>query len=191
MGVLVGCLLGGCAARDRSIVGDTAYARSFEAAKVVLREASFDLERVDARAGIITTRPRASSGLATPWIDHTETLGDATRDLFNADQRIVVVRFRADGAPDGPKEGDLRRYEGPLVGEITVERERLYRPNRRTDPTSIRFRSTTIDPDHLDRGMLPVFAADLAPDQRLAQRLADRLETMTPEGVAFRPSATR
>lgn len=184
-------LVGGCAGPERTISGETAYARSFEAAKTVLRDAAFELDRVDARAGIITTRPRSSAGLGTPWIDHTETLGDAMGDLMNSDRRIAVVRF-APGEGEGRSfRGDLRQYEGPLVAEVTVERERLYRPNRRTQATSIRMRSTMIDPSLQDREMMPVFAAPLAADQRLAQRLSRRIEDLAPESVSARASATR
>ena len=43
------------------------YAAAFDAAREVLREFRFELERVDARSGIITTRPKATAGLATLW----------------------------------------------------------------------------------------------------------------------------
>ncbi|TVQ76802.1 MAG: hypothetical protein EA380_08150 [Phycisphaeraceae bacterium] len=184
-------LLPCCAGPERTISGETPYARSFEAAKTVLRDADFELDRVDARAGIITTRPRSSAGLGTPWIDHTETLGDAVSDLMNSDRRIAVVRFLPGDAEGHSFRGDLRQFEGPLVAEVTVERERLYRPNRRTQSTSIRMRSTMIDPSLQDREMMPVFAAPLAADQRLAQRLSWRIEDLAPESVSARASATR
>lgn len=189
--VLFGFLLAGCNAPQRTVSGETPYARSFEAAKSVLRDASFELDRVDARAGIITTHPRSSAGLATPWIDHTETLGEATSDLMNSDRRIAVVRFSPAGRVEDERSSDLRAYDGVMLAEVTVERERLYRPDQRVDPTSIRLRSRTIDPALRERGMSPVFASPLPTDRRLAERLSKRIADLAEADVSASPSTTR
>jgi len=61
--------LSGCAAPDlptdlEVAAGD--YPAAFEAAKAALRDYRFDLERVDARAGVISTAKKETAGLLTP-----------------------------------------------------------------------------------------------------------------------------
>ncbi len=62
--------LGGCATKGPASfdVAVEAYPAVFQAAKEQLRRAGFTLDRVDARAGVITTRAKPSSGFFTPWI---------------------------------------------------------------------------------------------------------------------------
>ena len=43
------------------------YAVAFDTARDVLRDNLFTLDRVDGRAGVITTQAKRSAGLASPW----------------------------------------------------------------------------------------------------------------------------
>ena len=86
--------LGGCAAERTDVTFEVSaggYARAFDAAKEVLREAGFELDRVDARAGVITTRSKGSAGIATPWVGDESTIEQEFDDLIHQQRRTAVV----------------------------------------------------------------------------------------------------
>ena len=115
-------------------VGD--FAETFQAAKDVLREYRFELDRVDAREGVITTRAMSASGWATPWVDHASDWDGAWRDTLQDEARKVRVVFGSD------VEGGDRNGVG-----VVVERIRVTRFGRRVDPTSPRrIKRMTRDP---------------------------------------------
>jgi len=125
------------------------YAEAFQATKDVLRAWGFELDRVDARLGVVTTHPRASAGLATPWIPHSRGLADSTAGLLHHERRIARATF-APRKDEGPPEVldpasplDLRTIDTPLVLMMSVEVQRLYRPGQRLAPASIRLTSET------------------------------------------------
>ncbi len=159
------------------------YARAFTAARDELRSHRFDLASVDARTGTIGTEPTGSAGLATPWIDHTDTLKGAWTDLVNDQRRIAVVRFRPE-AQEGleasvspaDEEADVRWGAGQLRVEVEVQVERLYRPGRRVDATDVRLRSFTKDPAWQRQGLQPWYAAAEGLDERLAARMAQGIQ---------------
>jgi hypothetical protein len=148
------------------------YEAAFRAAKDVLREKQFDLERVDAAAGVITTRPRSSAGLASPWLDYDETFGDAVDDLIHRDRRRVTVRFDPSDRPDASALLDRRTLDVPLTMRVTIDVERTYVTGRRADPTSIRLTSRAIDPQLVDRDVYPLARGVVGEDEKLASRIA-------------------
>lgn len=66
---------------------------AFDLARDVLREEGFILDRVDAAAGIITTRPKTTAGLATPWDAEQSSAEQEIDDLANRQQRTVRITF--------------------------------------------------------------------------------------------------
>ncbi len=175
------CVAGGGCASSVTAVGDGAarveldrsYAAVFDAARDAVREMGWDLERVDAARGIIRTRPRAASGWITPWIPHSTTAGDAWTGVLQHDERVATVRFRPAGAAgDPPLWTDLRDLAGPWEVEVTVEVLRRYQPDRRADPTSVRF--THLSPGITDLGGTQ--RARIGSDFGLAERVAGRIE---------------
>ena len=171
--LLVGCASGKKAVSDQAAPSIEAgqYEAAFRAAKDVLRAAQFDLERVDAAAGVITTRPRSSAGLATPWLDYDETLGEGVDDLIHRDRRRATVRFEPADEPNASAMLDRRRVEGPLVMRVTIEIERTYVIGRRADPTSIRLTSRAIDPQLAEHGLSPLARDTVGQDKELASRI--------------------
>ncbi len=125
-------------------IGSEDYPAAFDAAKDALRDHQFELERIDARGGVITSQALESAGLATPWIDHASTPRRAVEGLLNDEHRIARVVF----APPRDTPGaetlafDLRGYEGPVDGRVEVLVERTSRPGWRMDATSVRLGST-------------------------------------------------
>lgn len=186
-------LAGGCtsAPEPRTFeVGAGEYGRAFDAAKQVIRDADFEMARVDAQGGIITTLPRSSSGYATPWLHHGTTIDDNTESLAHFQRRSVIVVFEPAGAAadaatpqtpasSPPPEGalDLREYDGALQARVEVIVERVYRPGRRPDATSVRLNSITIDPALEAQGLQPLFTVERRLDERLSGRLVKKILT--------------
>jgi len=170
-----------------------AFSRTFDAAKDVLREMQFDLDRVDARAGVITTHPASSAGIATPWIPHAADSAAGLENLFERQRRVARVTFRATPEP-GSNDGsfaeaappaDLLQPPGEVV--VTVQIERMYRPGRRVDATSVRLQSFAFDPraDQSSAGRVEARSVgeDLSLAGVIARKLAERLRPGSPPGA--------
>lgn len=201
--VLVG--MGGCASskmRARTLeVGAGEYASAFDATRDVLRSYRFTLDRVDARSGVITTEARFSSGLATPWDRVQSDLGQEFMETLNYEGRRARVVFSrpgvelpapgvgegtpealvdegvmADGSVRPTLDEDLREEGGALVMKIDVIVDRVQRPGRRVETSSVSRSSVTIDPELARRGMMPTYTVARTRDDKLAARLADEVK---------------
>lgn len=196
------CLTGCSSAHHDTIVpvSSGGYSASFEHAKQVLRDANFDLDRVDARSGVVTTKPKHSAGLATPWDLEQSTLADETNDLLSDRSRQVRIWFEpassmgsrpsdaplapafatipvepgAPGAP-GTMPMDLRTYDGAIRARIDVVVLSTQRPSTRLDSTTIRLRSFSWDPAMARRGLYPTYEVPVGRDERLEHRIAGAL----------------
>jgi len=125
-------------------VSADSYAYTFNRAKRVLRESGFELDRVDARAGVLMSFPAPSAGATTPWRGHHLTAREAILGLIHHEQRIAVVTFEPF---DGTSVDDVRLYAGDLrvVTDVLVERvEQGGNGGRRDDASSIFFTSTSL-----------------------------------------------
>lgn len=161
--------LTGCATPEGPTTFDVApggYARAFNTAREALRDAFFSIDRVDADAGVISTFPKASSGLATPWDSDQSTLRQEWEDLAADQQRTVRIAFeRTPGQSE------------PSLGRVTVVIERRYRPGVRVPAKSARSASITRDPALVSRGMWPAYNVTFEEDRALATRLAADIST--------------
>lgn len=181
-GVMLAMVFGiGCSSRTEATsfeMPSASYAAAFDAARDVLRERGFELDRVDARAGVITTAPRASAGLATPWVQHSPTLGEAVDATLHPDRRMAVVTFTP--LVGDETVADLRAFEGAVLARVEAPKLRLRRVGRHVDSTAIRMANWWRDPAKTEPMVLtPVEAADeLAAD--LAARIRARAATQTP-----------
>jgi hypothetical protein len=171
----------GCASPTASTsfeVPASLYAAVFDAARDVLREQGFELDRVDARSGVISTAPRASAGLATPWVQHNPTLPGAASATLHPDRRMAVVSF----VPLGSEQdvADLRTFDGTLLARVEAPALRLRRVGRHLDPTAIRLANWWRDPAEPEPMVLtPVEAGDeLA--AVLAAGIRDRMAVPAP-----------
>ncbi|MBL0927222.1 MAG: hypothetical protein IBJ11_06155 [Phycisphaerales bacterium] len=175
-------LLSGCAASGEGPAlsfpaGE--YPVYFQAAKDVLRDARFDLARIDAQSGIVQTDPRASSGFATPWIPHSATFADSVEGVAQRQRRIATIAFSPPTSP--PTAGQAPSAPGPtdpntpMTLSVSVMIQRTYRPGRRVDPTSIRLSSFTVDTLSEQAGEPRQFSSDLRPDPALAASLAAKI----------------
>jgi len=157
------------------------YSIYFNAARETLREYQFDLDRVDARSGVITTQPVAAAGWATPWIDHASSFDQATTDLIHRNRRIATVNFSPVNdatnvaRPVDPVSDDLRNFDGTIELSISVLLEEVYRPGRRASPASIRLTSFAIDPRDSDFGVQQLRTRTVGADPALSERMARTL----------------
>lgn len=176
-------LAGGCATRTEPVeiaLAPGAYPLAFDAAREVLRDARFQLERVDGRAGVVATRAKTTGGLLTPWDGEQATLRDEVDDAMNRQQRRVRVTFHrvgADGVVESepPLDVDLRADPGPMVMRVRAVVERVHEPGWRVETSSINLSTSASDPALYRRGMQPSYAVAEREDARLSNRLADRM----------------
>lgn len=180
-----GCATGPSASPPESAVvevGAGEYARTFDAARRVLRDRGFILERVDARAGIITTQPKTTAGLVTPWDREQQSLSQEAEDFLQRQQRVVRVTFEpvavADPAADEaskPPE-NLNTSSTPLNMRVQVTIERISVPGRRLEPEAIKESSYAYDPALGARGMQPSYEVATRRDAAGERRLVELIE---------------
>jgi hypothetical protein len=169
--LIVGCTQ---AKRDQPIaVAPAEYPAAFEAAKRVLLDFRFELDRVDYRAGIITTRRKDTSGLATPWDAEQTSFNDEVSDLLNRQARLIEITFVPASALE--PSGSVAESTSPLTVRIDVTKLRERWPGRRIEPKAVRFSTFTRDTDLASRGLWPRFQAPYEGDEPLAQRFEARL----------------
>lgn len=187
--ILVGLsALAGCSAPSTPpdvAIAPGRYGGAFDAARDVLVSYRFELERVDAREGVITTRPKTTSGLASPWDSEQTTVYQEWEDFLNEQQRTVRITFEpAEGAPSptsGDKPGqpivmsDLRETSVPIVAHVEVVLERMHHTGWRLQPAAMRFSGLTKDPVLDDRGLWPSYPVAYDQDTMLARRLAEAI----------------
>lgn len=113
-------LCAGCQQGPLVVAADK-YAVAFDAARDLLRSYRFEIERVDAQAGTITTLPRRSGGALTPWDREQQSWTQEWDDTFNLNARRVRVTFSPWEAEAEPT-GAAGEKEGEKEGEGAVER---------------------------------------------------------------------
>jgi hypothetical protein len=195
--LLSGVLLCGCASVPQDVstsIPASNYASTFEAAKATLRDYRFVIERVDARAGVITTRSKPTAGLITPWDKEQSTTRQELEELINQEVRTVRVEFVPVAAQAGepatsPRKAtltpadeavgdliDLRDGSQDLQCRVVVAVERLHRPGRLLSTKTIRGTRNYEDPELNRRGLAPLSAEPLGRDVALEQRLIEAIQ---------------
>ncbi|MEQ8843941.1 MAG: hypothetical protein RIB58_03725 [Phycisphaerales bacterium] len=190
---LLVCLLGlgGCVqpgrgdvkpAAARFVVPVEAYATVFEAAGDELTRRRFEVDRVDARSGVIRSLPKSGAGLLAPW-----TLPPGARvveDTFNAQSRVVEIRFEAAEAGVVSPSGVASPLADPglpllpaqaaesVVVSVRVLVSRRVTPTRRLDSTAIRSSTNSVDPSLFRRGLGTRFEAPQDLDADAASQIA-------------------
>lgn len=172
LGILCASLLGCARSPDPATtftLHDAEYEQTFSAARDVLRDAGFVLDRVDAQRGIITTLPKPSSGLATPWIDHASSPGDAAAATLHRERRIATVRFARSTDPT------IEPDAAPITADVEVLIQRLGAPGRNPEPSSIRMTSRWTEGTRGNGATTPYEAIAERPDDRFAAEIASRI----------------
>lgn len=201
------CLVGCAGGRSRNVapastdaaaatfsVAAEDYAQAFEAARAELLRRRFDLERVDAQAGILLTRPEGGAGLLAPW-----SMGPGAKpleDTLNAQRRTVEVRFEAAETATALPRGTGGVLADPglpvppgrasetVIVSVRVLISRRVTPNRRLDPSGIRYSLNAIEPELFRRGLGTTYEAPLDLDPAASRQIARIIE----RGVLFDPA---
>lgn len=187
---------GGCAgsraATNRVQVEQAGYATAFNAAIEKLRELGFQPDRIDARAGIVTSEPLGSAGLLTPWDRTQGSLGDELGDAVHRQRRVVRIEFvpvnDAEPDPQSPLVTSPGSQAGPVsipapVGEsralsarVRVTIERVERANEQLDPSSIRLSTRGRDDQLAARRMWPTYSVARQRDVDLEREIAGAIQ---------------
>jgi hypothetical protein len=189
---LAGCTAPPLTTAPELLVEPGQYAAAFEAAKGALVERGYELERVDAREGVITSRPRTSAGLMTPWSSEHTSARQEVEDLVNDQERRVRVTFIPAGGGTGgdaaggagAAAGDLRAAPGPTVARVEVAVDRVNHVGQRVEPTSIRLNSRYKDDELVQRQMYPQYAVPWTIDGPVSRALTRAILARLPEGAA-------
>lgn len=75
------------------------FDRGFEACQQTLHDYFFRVERLDSRAGVVTSQPMTTAQWFEPWRHDNTTAGDIARSSIGTYRRIV--RFDISHSPDG------------------------------------------------------------------------------------------
>lgn len=138
------------------------YERIFELTRERLIDYRFAIDRVDARRGVITTQPKRTNGLASPWDREQSSLGQEWEDLINEQRRVVRVEFDREAT-----EPSMR---------ITVEVLRTHRPNWRVESESIRLSTHARSRDALGHAEPTSYLERIGLDEQFALRIAESIE---------------
>lgn len=190
----------GCSSTQRPsdlVIPATQYEAAFESARELLIERGFELERVDASRGVISTKPIESAGLFTPFDQRQSSLRQELDDTLNHQRRTVRVEFspvvpdaiepRIDPPAPAAPIGDESRLDRELVARFSVVIERRTGADRVVEPESVRLGSRPRDRLLRDRRIPLVGFAPAREDRlyagRLATALAERLGIEIPEAI--------
>ena len=187
---------GGCASESvgsrEFVVGAGAYPKAFDSTRQVLRDMGFELDRVDASAGVLTTKLHFSHGLFEPWDSTQSTLADEWEDAVNMQGRVVRVTFvadkrlpvsdRAEGDTGEAQAAEVGPGDRARLGRVQVTIYRQQRAGRQLDSESVGSSSFYYDPQMaLRHGMqyLVPIRRDRALEGRIGAQIAKHLEKPT------------
>lgn len=181
--------LGGCAAREEPATFNVAqgeYERAFVATRAVLREVNFEIERVDAARGVITTRARSDAGVFTPWTGYQLDAASAVEGSLNQQRRRVRVTFVpiADQATYEGGGGDQDRIgsqldevasRGPWTAYVDVGVTRMQTSGLRPPPRTVLLSSVSVDPIAQAQGIATIYEVPVSQDTAMAAALTRRI----------------
>ena len=191
----------GCASKNQIAdltLNSNNYNQTFDSTKNTLRNAGYQLDRVDRRFGIITSQPVVAGSILEPWRDITATPEQALDSTLNFEHRIIRIAFiPASGTsastqstntspPQNPAlaqiqpttaqaNTDLSTYTGTIRLDVQAIIERAHQPGRQIESTSLRRSSYTIDPSLAERGIPRKFWEVVARDPYQEQYLMKKI----------------
>jgi hypothetical protein len=192
-------LTGGCAKQTPSAADDGVLAGSgamlhvepgkfavaFDESRDVLRDLGFLLDRVDGQLGVITTQPKGTGGILTPWDQEQSGIDDRLEDAVHKHRRVVRIEFAPEGAEPGSADiHDLRTEPRPMDARIAVTVYRLHQPGWRLNSQAILESSYSQDPQLNERGM-GLYSVAIRQDDDLARRIVQEVrERMARQAAA-------
>lgn len=181
LGCLLLATLGGCAAKGeaRSAVSGGEYREVFQAAREVLRSERFELDRVDAGAGVLTTQPSSAQ------IRGLEDVADRL-------QRVVRIEFApVTSGSNAPSSGSMLVDPSAAsvafrdsIMTIRVIVERVHYPGWRPSPVSVRMGGRHTDPQLVERDLQPTYVTAVREDEAYAAELAAKIARQRTQTIA-------
>lgn len=190
-----GGAVGGCAVPTEPATFTVSEGRlqdAIDATRAVLREYRFELDRIDAGEGVVSSQPKETAGAVSFWEPDQSTLKAEWDDLANRHARQVRVSFEPtgrDGAGSGAAQHDPERVPtdardgGERTGVVEVTLLRYRRPGWKLETEAVAWSAHAVDPE-LRRGVGAEFWSPVRRDDELAARLArdirERLAVVPP-----------
>jgi hypothetical protein len=152
------------------------YTEAFNAVRDAFRAYGFTLDRVDGRAGVITTQPAPSSELRPVLAGVRDAARRGGEGLMHRHRRVAEARFVV---PDSGGEEDLTQWDGALSLRVRVSVERLHRFNTNIEPVSIRLSSVSgrSEQGKQDASIVVSYLRD---DEKMASLLLERISRLMP-----------
>jgi hypothetical protein len=155
--------------------------RAIDAARSVLIENRFTIDRVDARRGVLTTYPKQSAGIASPWDAEQSSFDQEIADLIHHHERIIRVSFEQEHAG------------APIRANVHASIVRVRRPGWRLETESIRrstharrISSNNTDVPSIQREQI---GEDDRLSARIAQQIRDRLKLQSEQETSGHSAA--
>lgn len=137
--------------------------RAIDAARAVLIDNRFTVDRVDARRGVLTTYPKQTAGLASPWDPEQSSFDQEIADLVHHHERVIRVSF----VQDAP---------GAMIrADVHASIIRIRRPGWRLETESIRKSTHTGSISNNNTRMPSVLREPIGEDHALSTRLAEEI----------------
>jgi hypothetical protein len=139
------------------------YDEVFAAARQVLGEYRFGINRVDATRGVITSYAKRTEGLGSFWDREQSSLSQEWEDLANQQERTVRIEFGLDDDSE------------VVRARVRVYIERVHRPNWRVESESLRLSTFARSRDSYGAFEPSEFREPIGQDPLFADRLANEI----------------
>jgi hypothetical protein len=146
-------------------IDDSSYEEVFEAARAVLMDYRFGINRVDAARGVITTFPKRTVGIGAFWDREQSTLRQEWEDLANQQERTIRVQFEQDPSGTG--------YSSRATVDVMVYR--VHRPNWRVESESVGLSTHARSRDSFGNAVEADFRESMGHDRAFAERVAQQI----------------
>jgi len=140
------------------------YAQAFARAREVLADNRFAIDRIDATRGVISTHPKRTLGMVSPWDGEQSSLKQEWEDFANQQERTIRVAF-------APVDGFTLASEGDFELTVEVIVHRVHRPNWRIETESVRLSSHAQSRDATGQLEFTSFREPIGHDPSLEARL--------------------
>jgi len=151
------------------VIENQAFERVFVSARDVLVDYRFGINRVDASRGVLTSHPKRSVGVVSPWDREQTTMEQEWEDFANQQERVVRIEFERSSAEAGA-EFESSGEESVLV-RVAVLVHRVHRPHWRIESESVRLSTHARSRNHAGQVEAESFRETIGRDVELEERI--------------------
>lgn len=163
----------------RFAVAPEQYQVAIDASRSVLDRYGMSIERVDAAYGVVTSQPKRTAGVVTPWDREQSTARQEWEDFVNRQSRVVRIVIEPEEIESvDPAINDLRDAAEagvPLVGRVEAVVFRQHRAHKRLQSEAI-FLTTFAGDPQMQRRHGTSYSVAHERDGKLERRLAAAIE---------------